>query len=72
MLSNPKKKQACNQAVWEKMAFQCQTIFAGYSAGMEELKKVQTGIETRYRLELKQDRKSWRSRIRNTRKRSKS
>jgi wobble nucleotide-excising tRNase len=55
MLSNPKKKQACNQAVWEKMAFQCQTIFAGYSAGMEELKKVQTGIETRQKELAQQD-----------------
>ena len=55
MLSNPKKKQACNQAVWEKMAFQCQSIFAGYSAGMEELKKVQAGIETRQKELAHQD-----------------
>ena len=55
MLSNPKKKQACNQAVWETMAYQCQTIFAGYSAGMEELKKVQAGIETRQKELAQQD-----------------
>ena len=55
MLSNPKKKANCNKAVWETMAYQCQSIFAGYSAGMEELKKVQTGIETRQKDLAQQD-----------------